>query len=327
MISHSERLHACLRGEQPDRPPVALWRHFPVDDQDTEKLSAAHLAFQKNYDFDLLKVTPASSFCLKDWGAEDAWEGNPEGTRRYTRHVINKPQDWENLRVLEPSTRHLAGQLDCLRYIRKELGIDTPILQTIFNPLAQAKNLAGNDILLVHLRKYPEAVIKGLETITKTTKRFVQAAIKTGIDGIFYAVQHAQATLLSINEFEHFSRASDLAILREAAGLWCNMLHLHGDNVFFDQVMSYPAIQIINWHDQETPPSLSEASKKFQGILCGGLSRDTLVYKTPAEIRKEADEALRQTRGGHFILSTGCVVPVIAPHGNWLAARQAVEGK
>ena len=29
------------------------------------------------YDFDLVKVTPASSFCLRDWGAEDRWTGNP----------------------------------------------------------------------------------------------------------------------------------------------------------------------------------------------------------------------------------------------------------
>lgn len=325
MISHRERLLACLHGEQSDHIPVALWRHFPVDDQEPEKLAAAHIAFHKIYDFDLLKVTPASSFCLKDWGAEDVWEGNPEGTRRYIRHVITKPQDWEKLKELQPSARFLAGQLDCLRYVRQELGTNTPVLQTMFNPLAQAKNLAGNETLLVHLRKYPEAVIKGLETITKTTRRFVQAAIETGIDGIFYAVQHAQATLLSIAEFERFSRASDLSILGEADGLWCNMLHLHGENVFFDQVADYPAIQIINWHDRETPPSLEEASKKFRGVLCGGLSRETLVYKTPAEIEKEAREAVHQTKGQRFILSTGCVVPVIAPHGNWIAAREAVE--
>jgi uroporphyrinogen decarboxylase len=28
-----ERLHATLRGEAVDRVAVALWRHFPVDDQ------------------------------------------------------------------------------------------------------------------------------------------------------------------------------------------------------------------------------------------------------------------------------------------------------
>ncbi len=327
MISHRERLQACLNGEQTDRAPVALWRHFPVDDQNPEALAAAHLAFQQTYDFDLIKVTPASSYCLKDWGAEDVWEGNPEGTRRYTRHVIHQPEDWEKLRLLDPTAPHLSAQLVCLKEIKRLAGQDTPILQTIFNPLSQAKNLAGNDTLILHLRRYPEAVMQGLETISRTTQKYVQAVLETGVDGIFYAVQHAQATLLTLEEFQRFSRASDLAILEQANDRWCNLLHLHGENVYFEQVADYPGIQIINWHDQETPPSLMEARQKYEGVLCGGLSRETLVFKTPGEIRAEAREALKQTRGQRFILSTGCVVPIIAPHGNWLAARRAIEAK
>jgi uroporphyrinogen decarboxylase len=324
MTTHRERLETCLLGELPDRPPVALWRHFPVDDQSPENLAEAHLAYQQTYDFDLVKVTPASSFCLKDWGVDDVWEGSTEGTRRYLKHVITKPRDWEHLPTLDPSSPHLASQLACLRQIRKGLGHETPLLQTIFNPLAQAKHLAVEETLLVHLRKYPEAVMKGLETIMKTTRRFLEAAIETGIDGIFYAVQHAQATLLSQDEFVSFSQTSDLALLGSASDLWCNMLHLHGENVYFDVLSKYPA-QILNWHDRETAPSLSEAQKGFKGVLCGGLSRDTLVFKTPVEIQKEADDAIQQTNGKSLILSTGCVVPIIAPYGNIRAARQAAR--
>jgi uroporphyrinogen decarboxylase len=321
MTTHRERLEACLLGEIPDRPPVALWRHFPMDDQSPENLAEAQLSFQQTYDFDLVKVTPASSFCLRDWGVEDIWEGSSEGTRRYFKHVINDPRDWERLPVLDPSAPHLAGQLVCLRRIREVLGPDTPILQTIFNPLAQAKHLATEDGLLVHLRKYPEAVMKGLETITETTRRFIGAALATGIDGIFYAVQHAQAALLSRDEFVSFSRTFDLALLGEAGNLWCNMLHLHGANIYFDVLSKYP-VHILNWHDRETAPSLSEAQKVFKGVVCGGLSRDSLVFKTPADVRKEAADAFDQTDRKRLILSTGCVVPIIAPFGNIQAARQ-----
>jgi uroporphyrinogen decarboxylase len=82
-LTHRERMQACLGNDSAlDRPPVALWRHFPVDDQVPETLAAATLDFQQHYDFDLVKVTPASSFSIKDWGAEDIWEGHTEGTRR-----------------------------------------------------------------------------------------------------------------------------------------------------------------------------------------------------------------------------------------------------
>jgi uroporphyrinogen decarboxylase len=322
--THRERLQATMNNETPDRLPVALWRHFPVDDQSPESLAAATLHFQKTYDFDLVKVTPASSFCLKDWGAEDAWEGNTEGTRRYIKLVIQKPQDWESLPVMEPSAPHLAGQLACLRQIRAGLGPDVPVLQTIFSPLAQAKKLAGDEMLLVHLRKYPEAFMKGLETIALSTRRFVEAALETGIDGVFYAIQHGQAGLLALEEYKTFGLPLDKQTLEPAGELWCNLLHLHGSEIYFELVSEF-SFQIVNWHDRETSPSLSEAQKIFSGTVCGGLGRDTLVYREQAEVRSEAQDALEQTGGQRFILSTGCVVPIIAPHGNILAARRSVE--
>ncbi len=329
MITHRERLQTCIKGGDLDRPPVALWRHYPVDDQSPDALAAAHVAFQRMYEFDLVKVTPASSFCLKDWGADDVWEGHTEGTRRYVKQVVGSPADWEKLPVLDPRKGHLGGQLACLRAIRDQLGPETPILQTIFNPLAQAKHLATDELLLVHLREYPEAVMKGLETIARTTRSFLNASVETGIDGVFYAVQHAQATLLSEAEFNRFSRELDLSVLEAAQELWCNMLHIHGDHIFFDAVADYP-VHILNWHDRDTAPSLSEAqaSRTFKAgpasVVCGGLARETLTYRTPAEVLVEARDAIQQTAGKGLILSTGCVVPVIAPYGNLVAARDAV---
>ncbi|MGE5248633.1 MAG: uroporphyrinogen decarboxylase family protein [Bacteroidota bacterium] len=324
MITHLERLQACLRGEQPDRPPVALWRHFPVDDQEPGSLAAATLHFQRTFDFDLVKVTPASSFCLKDWGVEDKWTGNPEGTRDYTKAVVLDPSDWERLPTLTPTAPHLAAQIACLRLIRSGLGPHVPMLQTVFSPLAQAKNLAGGERLLAHIRLYPEAVLKGLQAIAETTRRFVEACFGAGIDGLFYAIQHAQAHLLTPDEYRTFGLPFDRAVLSPAGGAWCNILHLHGHAVYFDLAPDLP-VQIVNWHDRESPPALAAAGSAFGGVLCGGLRQDTLVYHDRLAVQAEAEDAIAQTGGRRFILSTGCVVPVIAPHGNILAARRIVD--
>jgi uroporphyrinogen decarboxylase len=322
--THKERIQACLNNEALDRPPVALWRHFPVDDQDPKSLAEATLHFQRTYDFDLVKVTPASSFCAKDWGVEDQWLGHTEGTRQYTQRIIHDPRDWEALPILESSAPHLAAQLDCLRHIRAELGPETPLLQTVFSPVAQAKNLAGNDTLLAHLRLYPEAVAKGLATIAETTRRFVEACLAAGIDGVFYAIQHAQASLLSLGEYQTFGVPYDEKVLAPARELWCNLLHLHGHNVYFSLVDSLE-FPIVNWHDRETFPSRAKAQDHFGGVVCGGMRQDTLVFGDQAEVREEASDALRQTGGKRFLLGTGCVVPVIASHGNLVAARKSVE--
>jgi uroporphyrinogen decarboxylase len=324
MSTHKERIQACINNQTLDRPPVALWRHFPVDDQDPRSLARATLHFQRTYDFDLVKVTPASSFCVKDWGVEDEWRGDTEGTREYTKQIIQEPQDWERLPGLDPSAPHLAGQLDCLRFIRAELGLETPLLQTIFSPLAQAKNLAGGERLIAHLRLYPEAVMKGLRTIAETTRRFVEACLDTGVDGIFYAIQHAQASILTLEEYRTFGVPHDREALDSAQALWCNLLHLHGHDVYFSLLDSF-TFHMVNWHDRETPPSLVEAQHLFSGVVCGGMRQDTLVYEDADEVRKEATHAIQETGGRRFILGTGCVVPVIAAHGNILAARESVE--
>src|SRR5437868_14504820 len=62
LMSKRDRLVAATRGEETDRPLVALWRHFPVDDQDPEQLALSAVAFQSHYDWDFLKLTPSSSY-------------------------------------------------------------------------------------------------------------------------------------------------------------------------------------------------------------------------------------------------------------------------
>jgi uroporphyrinogen decarboxylase len=323
--NHRDRLETCLGGELPDRTPVALWRHFPVDDQTPGGLASATTAFQRTYDFDFIKVTPSSSFCLKDWGATDLWRANPEGTRDYVHHPIQTPDDWLNLPGLDPNVGHLGDQITCLRMLASEFNEQTPIVQTIFSPMAQAKNLVGGNTLLVHMRKYPDALHAGLERITQVTLKFIDECLRTGIAGIFYAVQHAQYGLLSANEFEEFGRKYDLRLLEAVQGCWLNIVHLHGSDVMFEKVMDYPA-QVINWHDRQTEPSLSEAANRFQGVLCGGLRQwETMVLGSPEQVTAEGLNAIQSTQGRRFILGTGCVVPVIAPAGNYLAARQVAD--
>ena len=321
-----ERLQAAISGEKADHPPVALWRHFPVDDQRPEDLAAATLEFQNLYDWDFVKVTPASSFCLKDWGADDEWRGDPEGTRDYTRRVIARPEDWATLKPLDPRTGHLGNQLRALELIRDGLGGRIPFIQTIFSPFSQARNLVGAENLPVHLRRHPAELKAALAVITETTLRFLDAAKRTGVDGIFYAVQLATTRVFSEAEYHAFGELYDRQILEAARDLWLNVAHLHGDDVMFDLVSRYPA-HVINWHDRETPPSLAEGQKKFRerGAVCGGMRQwATMVLGTPEQVRTEARQAIEATGGRRFILGTGCVTPITAPRANLRAAREAV---
>jgi len=325
-MSKRERLEAAIRGETVDRPPVALWRHFPGCDQEPAELAASTVAFQRQYDFDFIKVTPASSFCVRDWGAEDRWLGNQEGTREYSRYVVKSPEDWYALPDLDPEKGVLGGQLRCLELIGGAVGDLVPFIQTIFNPLSQAKNLVGKQNLAAHLRQYPDALRAGLETITVTTARFIEAASARGIAGVFFAVQHASYEILTEAEYKEFGVRYDRPLLEAAGDLWLNVLHLHGNGVMFDLLADYP-VQVVNWHDRETPPTLAEGQGRIKGAVAGGLRQwETMLRGTPDDVRREAADAIAQTGGRRFILGTGCVTPITAPWANLRAARQAVEG-
>ena len=324
-MDHRERISATIAKEKVDRPAISLWRHFPVDDQDPSILAQSVIDLQRTFDFDLVKITPASSFCIKDWGARDEWHGAVEGTREYSHRVIQHPSDWEKLTPLDPGKGFLSAQQDCMRMIVSELGAEVPVIQTVFSPLSQAKNLVGKDNLAVHVRKYPEQLKVGLQTIAESIQRFLEAIRSTGVDGIFYAVQHAQYGLYSEQEYNEFGMVFDQYALEPIQEFKINMLHLHGKEVMFDRFLDYP-FGIINWHDRESAPSLAEAQQKYSGALCGGLRRqETMVLGTPEEVRAEAQDAIQQTGGRGLVLGTGCVMPTIVPRANIFAARQSVE--
>jgi uroporphyrinogen decarboxylase len=324
-MNHRQRIETSLAGEHPDQIPVAFWRHFPVDDQDPGVFAESILDFQSHYDFDLVKITPSSSYCIADWGIVDEWKGNLEGTRDYLQRRIRQPEDWAKLEHLDPRKGALGKILQTIELVRRHLSANTPILMTIFDPMAQAKNLAGNDLLLEHVKTAPDAVLEGLKIISDTTVDFIHQLLPLDIDGIFLAVQHGQKSLLTRDEFEKFCAIPDESILAVSSKYWLNVLHLHGDDVYFDLLEKYP-VQVLNWHDRQTSPSLRDAANRSSKLLCGGLERwDVMTYGNPASIKEQALEAVEQTGGLRFVLGTGCVLPIITPAGNIQAAVDSVR--
>ena len=319
--SKRRRLEAVISGEKPDRLPVALWRHWPGDDQDAAALAAAHIKWQRDYDWDLLKVGPDSNYSVADWGVEDRWIGHIEGTRETTRWPVQGPQDWAGLPVLDPGRGKLAMQIEALAAVRLEVGEEVPILATIFSPLSQAKHLAGKEALAGHLHSHPDLLHAAMATITESTIRFIEAAKGAGIDGIYYAVQHARYPLMSRAKFSEFGRAYDLRVLESAADLWLNMLHIHSTDIMFDLVADYP-VPLVNWHDRESGISLREGLAQISGAASGGINQWTIHQESPEQTLSEARDALQQTNGRRLVLGTGCVVMATTPLRNLRALRE-----
>lgn len=326
-MNKRERLENTIAGEPTDRVPVALWRHFPGDDQRANDLARSTVDFQKVYDWDFVKVTPSSSFCVNDYGVQDSWEGSLEGTRVYTKRAVERSLEWTTLRPLDPARGSLGRQIEAVRSICEALSDDVPVIQTIFSPLTQAKHIAGHERLIEHMRTQPDRLHSGLSLITETTMRFIEALKRLPIAGIFYAIQYASYGLLSENEYATFGLPYDQKILQTLPSKWwLNVVHLHGNLPMFKFAPQLPA-QVVNWHDRTTEPTLAIGKTLINGAVCGGVAQwEHLHQGSPATVKQAVRDAIEETNGRRLIVSTGCVAMITSPLSNLRAVREAVEG-
>lgn len=330
-MNHRERIHAAIKNQPVDRVPVALWRHFPNDDLRAEGFAARVVEFQKKFDFDFVKVTPASGYPAEMYGStfRATSPGSlraREGVREYITRSVNALSDWDKITPLDMKNPVFVRETVALEKIRQQLGNDVPILQTIFSPLNSAHNLAS-ERLFDDLRAQPDVLHRALKAITETTARFATECLHAGADAIFFATQMATRKSLSENEFRKFGEAYDLQVLeqiREAKADFI-FLHVHGFDTYFDLLTQWP-VDIINWHDRRTAPTLKEARAKTKKALAGGINEwDTLAAKSRDQVITEVRDAVAQTSGRGYILAAGCVIAVDTPEDNIRAAIDAVR--
>ena len=110
-MDHRERVLATLRGEEVDRPPISMWRHFFPQETSSEGLAEAMLGFQRRYDWDFMKVNPRASYHAEDFGLRPVLE----------------PDDWLKLEVLDPEQGVLGEHLQALDAISLGLNGDETV--------------------------------------------------------------------------------------------------------------------------------------------------------------------------------------------------------
>jgi uroporphyrinogen decarboxylase len=324
-MTKRERVLAALRSEPVDRVPYGFWGHHPPEDKTVEGLVRVQLNWHRNYDMDFMKVMFRSTWCLEDWGCEFESYHPEVGYWLWKKYPIQKPQDWEHLKIFEPSHGAFGEQLEILSLIKGSIQDDAPILATLFSPLMVAAQLASDNVLFEHLQKYPDALHEGLSRITKTMERFTESCFDRGADGAFYATQYARYDVLSDKEYEEFGTLYDkplLDIMKNRSIF--TLLHLHGRRIMFDLVSQWP-VHAVNWYDRDAPPSLAEGKTRCKCCVVGGIDHErTLVTGSESDIAAEVNDAITQCAGIGIMIAPGCAVSLNTPSENFLSLKQAI---
>jgi uroporphyrinogen decarboxylase len=324
-MTHRERIERAVALEETDRLPFGFWWHFPNQDRAPRRLAQLSLALQEKLDLDFIKFSPYGLYSVVDWGVVLDVRGG-EKTPVEAEYPIQTPEDWRKLRPHRGDEGEYLIVLEAQRIAIEERRSDVPLVQTVFSPLTSCLKMAGRDTLLRHIREAPDAVQAGLEVITETTRRFAGEAVRRGADGLFFAVQTANRGYLTEEECTRFTKPFDLRVLEAVQDRsWLNILHLHGQDVMFDPVLDYP-VQIVNYHDRESGPSLAEMQKRTKKCLLGGIAENTtLVRGTPDQIHAEVRDAWEQVDRRGLILGPGCVANLESPEANVARLRESVE--
>lgn len=328
-LTKLERISAVVKGEKPDRLPVSFWRHFYERETSAEGLAEAMLGFQREFDWDFMKLNPRACYHFQVWGASYKFSGDPHTSPVRLDYPVKDYRDLERLKVMPPDKGPMGEQLKAIRIIRKELPSDVLLVETIFSPLSIAADLAESyGIFKEYLKRYPEIVHKALKTISDTFADFASMCMAEGARGIFFATRDwASFDMLSVAEYREFGKPYDLKVLDAVKGNKAfNILHICKKNNMLKNLADYP-VSVINWDASEsTNPDLAEGKKFFRGAVAGGIDhKKTLVEGSVNDLIAEAEKACTLTAGERWILAPGCSISTKTPSENLHALRSFAE--
>ncbi|MEY5100109.1 MAG: hypothetical protein RJA36_2828 [Pseudomonadota bacterium] len=289
-------------------PSAAFWRHQPIADQQALSLAEATLAFHNAVGGDLVKLTPAGTYQAHALGLQDSWESDHLGRRTVTFRPITSPHDWQRLEA------SLLGQQEthCVQasvWLSARLPAETPLLATVFSPLSQAMQLAGAQQLIAHARKAPEAVLQGLEQLTRRTYHLIQAYAEAGVGGIYYVSQHHLAGALPCSDLQSWGNHADNRVLQATQDLPLNIMHFHG-NPLTSELPELPSGWRVHFESANGNPALKEWVSHRPEPLMVGLSINTLHRGADPLFRQATvTQLIEEFPGRELWFGAGCVLP------------------
>lgn len=289
------RIDATLKGDTVDRIPFSFWYHFGLQHANPELVAQAHLSFFNAYDIDFLKVMNDYPYPLSDNHKKEDYD-------------ISSVDEWKKLKVFLGNEDGFANQLKVLDIIANELSGKAYFVETIFSPWTIARRLSDKKTLLELKQKEPELLLEVMYKIAQTLANYVYQAVLTGVAGIFFSLSAATHIIMTYEEYEKFCRPFDLMILdRIKEHTKFNILHIHGEQIFFEELLDYP-VQAINWSHLYTKPDLAQARLKYSGCLLGGIDEKSFAHNRISDIETQIKQTVKNLGTKNLMITPGCSI-------------------
>ncbi|MFW9906845.1 MAG: uroporphyrinogen decarboxylase family protein [Candidatus Thorarchaeota archaeon] len=323
-IDRFSLIKATFNRQKTEKVPYALWKHFPEADKTSEGLAKAQLDFQQRFDSDLMKISPHGSYCVVDFGGILGDYRPVSGSRICDKPPISSLSDWETLEPVDPNDGEFGAQVKAVNLIHIQVENEIPTMMTIFSPFMVASKLDPS--LLDHIFQDQQLLSDQITMLSKVMGDFASSVLDAGSDGLFIATQHFNSTLPQdrLQDFEFQPIKSILNQVTKKSSF--NVLHLHGEEPYFKIATQLPSVHAINWHDQQTPPSLLEARQEFSDGLLGGLDEMTVLRQNDQnKIKQSINKVYGQFNSRGLVFAPGCVLPLDVPENNLAVVVETIK--
>jgi uroporphyrinogen decarboxylase len=302
-----ERMMQWLAGKtDPNYTPAAFFLHFGPQYKNGVAAAQRHLEYFRQTDMDFVKIQFEQTYDRQEF--------------------LQRPSDWSKLtpRKIDFYEPLIATVRELVKTTKK----DALILMTLYSPYMSAGQCATAPVLKRHLEENPEAVKRGLETLSESQLIFVRACIKAGVDGFYMSTQGSEASTFSNPKiFTNYVKPFDLVSMKEIqSSCPFNILHVCDYNApyaNYDLTRDYPG-HVINCNTRLTGGQISpqEISKFFGRPYMGGMDRHGILASgTPQQVEAEIKRVVKSAPK-QFILAADCTVE---SNTDWNRLRQAIS--
>lgn len=291
-------VNAVFNGDASYGAPVTAYYHFGQQYQEGDVHADLEVAYYERFRPDILKVMNDYSFPC------------PDGMTRLT-----SPGDIDAYAHSTAHRQPFPEQLKALSSVRQQLGQAPVIWDTVFNPwFAIRRNLLCLDIE-TYMREEPARLHQLLEIVADAIAGHIVSSLAAGADGILYSVP-ASEHFLSRTDFRTFMLPYDLKVIEQVKRHTdMFVVHIHGaGKIYHEDVFTHYPHDGLSWADRTTNLSLTDARRKSDTVLMGGIDETNDFNYRPYDVfEAEMREAVQAMAGTPFILSPGCVLPPQCP--------------
>ncbi|NLD73582.1 MAG: hypothetical protein GX649_12810 [Chloroflexi bacterium] len=334
MTTGLERVRAALRGELPDRTPIAPILHamgarligVPIGRyaSDAGLMARAILAAYERFGYDGVQLSLGVAAEAEALGAPTA---QPEdGLPVVTRPLLEEPADLARLAL--PDVRR-AGRLglfvEAVGQVAETVGQEAWVVATLRGPLLMATQLRGVEQFLVDLLERPAWCAELLTFTTEVGAAYGRVLVEAGAHAVAIGEATSSPDFIAPRLFREQILPYHGALITalHAAGAEATVMHICGRALPIVGDVAATGCDVMDIDSQVNPGAAAQVAGRM--ALRGNIEpAGVLLYGEPALVEERVREALAAAEGNtRFILGSGCDVPPDTPPENIAALVRA----